>query len=159
MTEPDNAELTARLQRVLGRLSRVLRREAPSALGPGALAVLSTLAAEGPLRPTDLAGREGVRPPTMTRMLTALEEGGYVARTLDPVDRRASLIALTPVGAQTLLGTRSERAGQLARHLAQLSPAQRRALAQALPALEYLAGIESPAAPAPQPPPAVHKPR
>jgi DNA-binding MarR family transcriptional regulator len=143
VTRPDTAELTARLQRVLGRLARVLRREAPSALGPGALSALSTLSAEGPLRPGDLAAREGVRPPTMTRVLTILEEGGFVARTTDPADRRASLIEVTPLGAQTLLETRSARAGQLARHLEQLSPDQLRAVADALPALESLAGMES----------------
>lgn len=139
MTEPDATELTTRLQRALGRLSRLLRREAPSALGPGALAALSTLSAEGPMRPTDLAAREGVRPPTLTRMLTSLEEGGYVERTSDPADRRASLIAVTPLGRQTLLDIRIARAGHLARHLAELSPAQRRTIANALPALEALA--------------------
>jgi DNA-binding MarR family transcriptional regulator len=143
MTEPLTADITVRLQRVLGRLARVLRREAPSALGPGALSVLSTLASEGALRPTDLAAREGVRPPTMTRMLTGLEEGGYVARTVDPGDRRASLIELTPLGSETLVGTRTARAGQLARHIEALSPKQRRTLAEALPVLETLAGLES----------------
>jgi DNA-binding MarR family transcriptional regulator len=139
VTEPEATELTARLQRVLARLGRLLRREAPSALGPGALSALSTLAAEGPMRPTDLAAREGVRPPTLTRMLTSLEEGGYVERANDPADRRASLIAVTPLGRKTLDDTRAARANQLARHLAELSPAQRRAIANALPALEALA--------------------
>lgn len=142
MSEPDTAELTVRLQRVLGRLARLLRREAPSALGPGALAALSTLTVAGPMRPTDLAAREGVRPPTLTRMLTVLEEGGYVERKADPADRRASLIAVTSLGKQTVMDTRSTRAGHLARHLAELSPAQRRALAGALPALEALANTD-----------------
>jgi DNA-binding MarR family transcriptional regulator len=143
VTTPDD-EITARLQRVLGRLARVLRREAPSVLGPGSLSTLSTLASDGPLRPGDLAAREGVRPPTMTRMITALEDGGYVARRLDPADRRASLIAITELCEQLVHQTRSARAGQLARHLAELSPDQRRALAGALPALEALAGIATP---------------
>jgi DNA-binding MarR family transcriptional regulator len=149
VTEPDTAELTARLQRALGRLARVLRQGAPSALGPGALSALSTLRTEGPLRPGDLAAREGVRPPTLTRMLTVLEEGGYVARTPDPADRRASLIEVTALGARTVLETRSERAGHLARHIVELSPRQRRALADALPVLETLAGLESTVDPAP----------
>jgi DNA-binding MarR family transcriptional regulator len=143
VTEPETDELTARLQRAIGRLTRQLRREVPSALGPGALSALSTLAGEGPMRPTDLAAREGVRPPTLTRMLTALEDGGFVARTVDPADRRASLIEMTPLGTETLLSTRSARAGQLARHIEALSPRQRRALAEALPVLETLAGMES----------------
>jgi len=143
VTVPETPELTARLQRVLGRLQRALRRGAPSALGPGALAALSTLSSEGAMRPTDLAAREGVRPPTLTRMLTVLEEGGYVARTVDPGDRRASLIEVTPLGSETLLGTRSARAGQLARHIDALTPRQRRTLAEAMPVLEALAGMDS----------------
>jgi len=86
----DDAELTQRLQRVVGKLSRLLRRGEPSVIGPGAMSALSTLANEGPLRPSDLATREGVRPPTMTRIVTGLEEGGYVERTVDPADRRAT---------------------------------------------------------------------
>ncbi len=136
-------ELSRRLQRVLGRLARILRREVPSALGPGSLSVLATLAVEGPLRPSDLAAREGVRPPTMTRMLTVLEDAGLVARTTDPADRRASLIEMTPSGGQTLLATRTARADQLARRIVRLGPEQRRALAEALPVLEELTGLES----------------
>jgi DNA-binding MarR family transcriptional regulator len=106
------------------------------------MAALSTLFREGPMRPTDLAAREGVRPPTMTRMLGVLEEGGYVERTNDPADRRASLIAATALGKQTVLDTRNARAGHLARHLAALDPDQRRALADALPVLELLADTD-----------------
>lgn len=135
----DDAELTQRLQRVVGKLSRLLRRGEPSVIGPGAMSALSTLATEGPLRPSDLATREGVRPPTMTRIVTGLEEGGYVERTVDPADRRASLLAVTALGDDLVLGTRTARRSHLARHLARLTPAERRALAAALPVLETLA--------------------
>jgi DNA-binding MarR family transcriptional regulator len=136
-------DLTTGLQVVLGRLSRTLRREAPSPLGPGALGVLHTLAAEGPLRAGDLAAREGVRPPTMTRILTVLEDGGYVVRTEDPTDRRASLVVITQAGSELLRGTRNARASRLAQLLATLDPAQRAKLAEALPVLEAIAGGES----------------
>jgi DNA-binding MarR family transcriptional regulator len=136
-------ELTSRLQVVLGRISRMLRRESPSPLGAGSLAALHTLAAEGPLRPGDLAAREGVRPPTITRILSVLEDGGYVVRTADPADGRATLVAITPVGTEEITGTRSARAGRLAQHLAALTPEQRQLLADALPVLETLTGIES----------------
>lgn len=152
MTEPATDELTARLHRALGRLARLLRREAPSPVGPGALSALSTLLNEGPMRPTDLAAREGVRPPTLTRMLAVLEEGGYVERKGDPADRRASLIAATPLGEQTVLDARIARAGLLARHVAELSPADRQTLTEALPVLEALAATD-PEPPDPSPPP------
>ena len=142
MSEP--GDLTERLHRVLGRLARMLRREAPSVVGQGAMSALHTLNADGPLRPGDLAAREGIRPPTLTRILAVLEDGGYVARTPDPVDRRASLVAVTELGTQTLLTTRSARAGHLARHLSELTEEQRLILAQALPVLETLASLEPP---------------
>jgi DNA-binding MarR family transcriptional regulator len=142
MSERD--DLTERLQRVLGRLGRMLRREAPSVLGQGAMSALHTLKVDGPLRPSDLAAREGIRPPTLTRILTILEDGGYLVRTPDPADRRASLVAVTELGTHTLLTTRNARAGHLARHLAGLTDEQRRILAQALPVLEALASLELP---------------
>jgi len=135
----DDAELTQRLQPVLGRLNRMLRRAEPSVIGPGAMSALFTLFHEGPLRPSDLATREGVRPPTMTRIVAGLEEAGYVERTVDPADRRASLLAVTALGNELVLGTRAARQSYLARHMARLTPAERRALSAALPVLESLA--------------------
>jgi DNA-binding MarR family transcriptional regulator len=137
-TDIGDEELTRRLQRVVGLLNRLLRRGDPSVIGPGAMSALSTLATDGPMRPSDLATREGVRPPTMTRIVTGLEDSGYVQRTVDPADRRASLLAVTPLGNELVLATRSARAGHLARHLARLSPDDRGALAAALPVLETL---------------------
>ena len=139
MTAP--TDLTERLLRALGRLTRMLRREAPAVLGQGAMSALHTLNADGPLRPSELAAREGVRPPTLTRILTVLEDGGYVARTPDPADGRASLVAVTELGTRTLLETRSARSSELARHLAALNDEERRILAQALPVLETLAEV------------------
>jgi DNA-binding MarR family transcriptional regulator len=138
--EPSVAELSNRLQVSLARLSRMLRREMPSPLGQSSLSTLATLAAEGPLRVGDLAAREGVRPPTMTKIVGNLEEHRLVERLADPVDRRAGLIQLTPAGAEYVAGTRSARASQLAAHLAELTPAQRRTIAAALPVLEALSG-------------------
>jgi DNA-binding MarR family transcriptional regulator len=137
--EPSVVELSNRLQVSLARLARMLRREAPSPLGQSSLSTLATLAADGPLRVGDLASREGVRPPTMTKIIANLEEHGLTERLVDPADRRAGLVRLTQAGAEYVAGTRSARASQLAAHLAQLTPAQRRAIAAALPALDALA--------------------
>jgi DNA-binding MarR family transcriptional regulator len=133
------AEMASRLQVCMARLGRLLRRESPAALGQSSLSTLATLVAEGPLRPGDLAAREGVRPPTMTRIISALEEYGHVARTADPADRRAFIVAVTKSGAAQVAGTTSVRASQIAEHLGQLTPAQRDAIIAALPALEALA--------------------
>jgi DNA-binding MarR family transcriptional regulator len=142
VTEADLAELTSRLQVALARLVRLLRRSTPTSLGQSSISTLATLFAEGPLRPGDLAVREGVRPPTMTRIVAALEEGGYVVRTADPADGRAYLVALTRAGEDLIAGTKSARAGVLRAQMAALTPQQRACIAAALPALEAL-GEES----------------
>lgn len=136
--EADVAELSGQLQVTLARLARMLRRETPSTLGQSSLSTLATLVAEGPLRVGDLAAREGVRPPTMTKIVANLEEHGLVERLADPTDRRAGLVRLTPAGEEYVAGTKGARTRQLTVHLTQLTPAQRRTIAAALPALRAL---------------------
>ena len=51
------------------------------------LSVLGIIDREGPLSPTQLAATERVQPPSMTRVVAALEELGLVQRR-DPRERR-----------------------------------------------------------------------
>jgi DNA-binding MarR family transcriptional regulator len=60
--------------------------------------LLGTIAAHGPARPGVLAARLHQSPRTLTDAVDALERDGLVLRTLDPADRRAQLVALTPKG-------------------------------------------------------------
>ena len=71
----------ARLRVALARLSRRLRRHSLAGLTPTQLAALSTVEQSGPLRLGDLAAAEGIAPSTLTRLVTALEDIGYVQRT------------------------------------------------------------------------------
>jgi DNA-binding MarR family transcriptional regulator len=48
---------------------------------------------EGPLTPGDLARRTGVHPATMTGILDRLERGGWIARTREEGDRRATRVS------------------------------------------------------------------
>lgn len=128
-----------RLRVALARLSRRLRRHALAGLTPTQLAALSTVEHSGPLRLGDLAAAEGIAPSTLTRMVAALEELGYVRRDADPRDARASTVAVTPEGHDTLEQLREEGTALLTQWLRQLDPGQRAALAAALPALEALA--------------------
>jgi DNA-binding MarR family transcriptional regulator len=72
-------------------------------------------------------------------MVTVLEEAGFVTRRPDPSDARASTIAITELGSQTMTRLRDEGAALLAQSLLALTPDQRTALATALPSLEHLA--------------------
>ena len=54
------------------------------------------------MRLGDLAAAEGIAPSTLTRLVTALEDSGYVRRFPDPSDARASTLAITPHGQDAL---------------------------------------------------------
>jgi len=136
---PDPAIDVARLRVALARLSRKLRRHEIAGLTPTQLAALATVGTSGPMRLGDLAAAEGIAPSTLTRLVTALEESGYVRRCADPSDARASTLAITPHGQDVLERIRSESTLVLAASLRLLTPAQRSALAEALPVLEQLA--------------------
>ena len=137
--DPADEAAVARLYAAVGRLNRSLRRESTTPMGHGALAALATVEAEGPLRLSELADREGVARPAVSRIVAALEERGLVSRRADPEDRRAALIACTAAGRRLLSRLRRARADVLGRRLAALPDAERTALLAALPALERLA--------------------
>jgi DNA-binding MarR family transcriptional regulator len=133
-----------RLRVAIARLSRRLRRHGLAGLTPTQLAALSTVEQSGPLRLGDLAAAEGIAPSTLTRLVAVLEELGYVQRCADPKDARASTLAITPKGHDTLEQLREEGTALLTQSLMLLTPEQRVALAAALPALELLADPDQP---------------
>src|SRR5215471_9250869 len=81
---PDTVIDAARLRVAIARLSRRLRRHVLAGLTPTQLSALATVERSGPLRLGDLAAAEGIAPSTLTRLVTALEERGYVDRTPVP---------------------------------------------------------------------------
>jgi len=130
-------ELATRLRLAVGRLHRRLRL-ATNDIPPLQLSSLVSIEEYGPLRLGELATREAVSPPTMTRVLAALDERGFIVRTPDPADARSVLVSLSPLGAQNLAAVRSRRAALLDARLARLTESQRAALVLALPSLEAL---------------------
>ena len=132
-------EDTARLYLSIGRLFRGLRRAGASGLGHSSMSVLATLVNCGSMRLGDLAIREGVAPPTLSRVVAALQDTGYVRREPDPADGRAWLVTVTEEGERIVYGTRSHQLRELRLRIERLSDAQRAALFGALEALEALA--------------------
>ena len=128
-----------RLRVALARLARRLRKHELAGLTPTQLAALATVERSGPMRLGDLAAAEGIAPSTLTRLVTALEESDYVRRHADPSDARASTLAITARGRDTLERLRTETTLELAASMRLLTLAQRSALADALPVLELLA--------------------
>jgi DNA-binding MarR family transcriptional regulator len=117
-----NTEVAARLRLAIVRTARRLRQEAYGAeagadLSPTLTAGLATIDRHGPLTPSDLADREGIRRPTATRIVASLEASELVTRTADPADRRASLISATAEGRALLKRLRSRKNAYIAKRL------------------------------------------
>ena len=137
--QPLAATDVARLRVAVARLSRWLRRHDLAGLTPTQLSALATVDRLGPLRLGDLAAVEGIAPSTLTRLVTVLEERGYVERCPVPGDARASTLVIAPAGHEVLERIREQSTILLAGRLETLTDEQRTALAAALPALERLA--------------------
>jgi DNA-binding MarR family transcriptional regulator len=129
-----------RLRVAIARLSRRLRRHQLAGLTPTQLSALATVEKAGALRLGDLAAAEGIAPSTLTRLVTALEEAGYVQRYAVPGDARASTLRITAQGRTILDRIRQETTMTLTGMLLDLTQEEQDAIALALPALEQLAG-------------------
>jgi DNA-binding MarR family transcriptional regulator len=131
--------LAGSLRDAIGRLGRRMRAErSPSDLSLGQWAALRSLDIHGPMTPSELAAHEKVQPPSMTRILGALETHGYVTRTPDPIDRRQVVVAASAAGRDLLADDRRRKDRWVSQRLATLEPDERAALAAALPVLEKL---------------------
>jgi DNA-binding MarR family transcriptional regulator len=128
----------ARLRFVLTRLTRALRRQGHSKLSASQVSALATLEEIGPMRISALATIESMDPSVATRVVAGLETLGLLERQVDPEDKRASLVDLSPVGRRQLLDLWNERTHELNARLDLLSDAERLTIQAALPALEKI---------------------
>jgi DNA-binding MarR family transcriptional regulator len=127
----------ARLRVAIARLARRLRTSSGGGITPSQLSVLFTVEARGPLTPGELAEREGVRPPTITRIVAYLEDEGMLSRRPGE-DRRTTLVEVTDQARQTLADIRQRRDAWLSERLAKLSDEDLEAVTEVLPVLERL---------------------
>src|SRR5437016_6228901 len=84
----NRARLAVRLRLAVTRLNRRMRQQAESGLSPSAQSALATIDRHGAPSLGELAAHEGVRPPSITATVAALEVQGLVVRAPDPSDRR-----------------------------------------------------------------------
>jgi DNA-binding MarR family transcriptional regulator len=140
-SRPPAATLADRLHSAAIHLLRRLRREDDaSGLSAPRLSALSVVVFGGPLPIGALAAAEQVRVPTMSRVVASLEDDGLVRRVPDKEDRRVVRIEATAAGRTLLQAGRRRRVDALSAEIAQLSAAERRLIAEAIPILERLAG-------------------
>ena len=103
-----------------------------------ALSTLATLSRTGPRRLTDLAVSEGVTQPSMTTLVTQLEDLGLAERRKDPADGRVCLVAITADGEATLRSLRRAGARTVTALVDHLPDQDVQALRAAMPALHRL---------------------
>lgn len=129
------------LRTAVMRTSRRLRVEATGdVITPGQYTVLALLNGSGPSTLRDLATSEHVQAPSMTRIVNALAELGFVSRAANPDDGRQVHIDITDAGRAVLEEARNQRTAWLAQRVAGLSEEDRLVLSQAAHIMQEMSG-------------------
>jgi DNA-binding MarR family transcriptional regulator len=135
-----DSTLTSRLRLAVVRLNRRLRAQRPSSsITLTQLSALFCLYKCGPLTPGELAAKEVVQPPSMTRVIAALEEFGYVSRRPHPSDGRQAIVEITEEGSTHIQADISVREAWLDKRLAALTRDERDVLSRAAEIIDRMA--------------------
>lgn len=139
-TAAQQRTLASQLRLAVVRLNRRLRAQHPaSSVTLTQLSAMSTLHKCGAMTPGQLASKEGVQPPSMTRVISALERIGYVERSAHPTDGRQAIVELSDAGADYVQATISAKEAWLDQRLARLSAEDRRTLGRAAEIIQRMA--------------------
>ncbi len=134
------ARVADRLHGAAIQLLRRLRAEdrRTGLSGPRASA-LSVIVFGGPMTLGELAAAEQVRPPTMSRLVSAMEEQGLLLREGDSADARVVRVRATAKGIRILQAARARRLSSLQVVLESLSQDELSTLATASELIERVA--------------------
>jgi DNA-binding MarR family transcriptional regulator len=136
---PDS--LAIDLRTAVMRTSRRLRVEATGdAITPGQYTVLALLDGNGPSTLRALADSEHVQAPSMTRIVNALADQGFVSRAANPDDGRQVRVDITDAGRAVLAEARNQRTAWLAQRVAGLSEEDRQILSRAAHIMQEMSG-------------------
>ena len=139
-----DAGLATALRISVSRLARRLRAQRATAglteavLSETQLAALSALEVHQAMTPGELADHEKVQPPSMTRVIAALEARELVTRAPHPTDGRQVRLTVTDQGRDLVQQSRKLRQAWMAQRLRELSPEERATLRAAAPILQRL---------------------
>ncbi len=134
----DAAEVAGQLRLAVTRLGRLLRHQDPATLSVTLSSALATVHRCGPMTLGELAIKEHVTPPTITRVVDKLHRLGLVVRAADGHDGRVVRVEVTPAGAGRVAESRSRRTAWLVERLYDLSAADLECLAAAAEILTSL---------------------
>jgi DNA-binding MarR family transcriptional regulator len=136
----DSYALAEALHRAaIGLLRGIKTADQDTGLSPPRLSALSVLVFGGPQSLASLAKAEGVKPPTMSRLVAELEHEGLVEKSADPRDGRGLVIAATAQGRKIMLQGRDRRLSLLKERLGRLNAREIARLTAAAPALLKIA--------------------
>ena len=137
MKRTERTGIAARLHAAAIHLLRRARSFDPDMdLTPARASALSVLVFGGPRSLGELAAAEQVTAPTMSRLVSWLEDAGYAAREGGAADARIVTVRATPKGTRTLEEGRRRRVQQVDALLGTLSDAECRRIAEAVELLE-----------------------
>ncbi|ADV82466.1 regulatory protein MarR [Terriglobus saanensis SP1PR4] len=137
--QPNPEKLAEELHSTAIHLLRKLRRaDVESGTTAPRLSALSMIVFNGPITLGKLAEAEQVRPPTMTRIVRALEEQALVLKTRDEDDGRQIHISATIKGKRLLLDGRNRRVQVLADLIKEVSEEEQANLLSALGTMQNL---------------------
>ena len=112
--------LAGEIRTVGGKLKRRLREHGGSDdLTPSQVSVVLRLERDGSATVSSLARAEGMRPQSMSAVVTPLQEAGLVSGSPDPSDRRQTLMSLTPKSLKRLQEGRAARQDWLTTRISQ----------------------------------------
>jgi len=117
-------------------LRQVRKQDVATGQGPARLSALSVLVFGGAKTLGELAAAEQVKPPTMSRIVSALASSRLVEITADTEDARRMHIVATPKGARLLHKARRLRIELLASYLEKLSPEELTKVGEAVEILQ-----------------------
>lgn len=139
ITPKDTVAVADALRPVLLRVGRELRREARAVgISPEQVSLLVAIKYAPGIGVRELAARERISAPALTKHVDRLERDGLVARTPSPDDKRRIGLTLTDDGQRTLRRVRSRRTAWLASRLRELSAEELAAVEAAVGPLSRL---------------------
>jgi DNA-binding MarR family transcriptional regulator len=90
------SDLAAQIRTILSRLKRRLREQGGRGdLTPSQISVLLRIEKDGAATVSGLARAEGMRPQSMSSIVTSLQDAGLVSGIADPNDGRKTLMSLS----------------------------------------------------------------
>jgi DNA-binding MarR family transcriptional regulator len=121
----EHEKIAEQLHSISIHLLRKLRREDNSSgLNAPRLSALSVIVFGGRVALGELAAAEQVRPPTMTRIVNALERQSLVSRQKISGDARRTYLSPTPAGRRLLIAARERRVRTFANQIKRLNKDQ-----------------------------------